>query len=72
MSKINPVVTSAFNIAYTAKEIEKLEGRLFDVLEEVRTIQGPQGKEGPKGPKGDQGPKGTRRNWSSRTTRRKR
>lgn len=63
MSKINPVVTSAFNIAYTQDEIKKLEQRLEGLLEEVRVIQGPegpQGRDGLRGVKGDKGIKGDR------------
>jgi len=65
MKKIDTIST-AFSVVHTQKEIKKLENRLFDVLEEVQTIQGPAGLQGPqgvpglKGPKGDKGVKGDR------------
>jgi len=62
MSKIDTIST-AFAVVHTQKEIEKLESKLYDVLEEVQTIQGPRGLaglDGKQGPKGDKGVKGDR------------
>lgn len=63
MSRVNPLVTTAFGVAYTQKELQKLEEKIFDVLEEVQALQGPVGPAGPQGkqgPKGDKGVKGDR------------
>ena len=57
MSKFDTVST-AFAVVHTQKEIEKLENKIFDVLEEVQTIRGPAGKDGKQGAKGDKGVKG--------------
>ena len=57
MSKIDTIST-AFSVVHTQKEIKKLEDRIFDVLEEVQTIQGPMGPQGLKGDKGVKGNKG--------------
>ena len=59
MSKIDTIST-AFSVVHTQKEIEKLENRIFDVLEEVKTIQGPAGSRGPQGARGHTGEKGDR------------
>jgi hypothetical protein len=57
MSKIDSIVT-AFTIAHTQKEISNLEEKIFDVLEEVSTIQGPVGARGPQGARGVPGERG--------------
>lgn len=57
MSKIDTVST-AFSIVHTQKEIEKLENKIFNFLEDVQTTQGPIGPRGPQGLKGDKGVKG--------------
>lgn len=57
MSKIDtPAI--AFTIAHTSKEISDLEERLFDVLEDVSTIEGPIGARGPQGARGERGDNG--------------
>jgi hypothetical protein len=60
MSKISPVVTTAFGIAHTEKRIGQLEEKWFDIISEVETIRGPAGLDGKQGPKGDKGVKGDR------------
>ena len=50
----------AASIAYTKKEVGKLETKLLGALEEVQTIQGPTGLQGPQGLQGERGPKGDR------------
>ena len=60
MSKISPVVTTAFGIAHTEKRIGQLEEKWFDIINEVETIRGPAGLDGKQGPKGDKGVKGDR------------
>lgn len=57
MNKIDTIST-AFSVVHTQKEIKKLEDKIFDVLEDVQTIQGPIGPRGPQGLKGDKGVKG--------------
>ena len=60
MAKIDTVST-AFSVVHTQNEIQKLEERILDLLEEVRVIQGPEGARGPqgaRGERGEQGPKG--------------
>ena len=59
MSKIDTLST-AFSVVHTQKEIQKLENKIFDILEEVETIQGPIGPRGPQGLKGDKGVTGER------------
>lgn len=57
MSKIDTVST-AFSVVHTQKEIKKLEDRIFDVLEDVSTIEGPVGARGPQGARGERGERG--------------
>ena len=63
MSKINTIST-AFAIAQSAqhkKQIDELEHKWFDIINEVQTVRGPpglDGRKGDKGPKGDKGVKG--------------
>ena len=57
MSKIDSIAT-AFTIAHTSKEISNLEERIFDVLEDVSTIEGPAGARGPQGARGERGERG--------------
>ena len=68
MSKINPVVTAAFGIAHTQKQIGDLENRIIDMIEQVQTLKGEKGDKGdigergpaggPPGPQGPIGPSG--------------
>jgi hypothetical protein len=51
-------VTVATSIAYTKKQLGKIEEKFLGALEEVQTIQGPVGLTGPVGPKGDKGERG--------------
>jgi len=57
MNKVDTIST-AFAVVHTQKEIEKLESKIFNVLEEVQLIEGPAGSIGKQGPKGDKGVKG--------------
>lgn len=59
MSKIN-FTSTAFNVAYTKSQLDKLENKIFDVLEEVETIRGPMGLDGKDGVDGNRGPQGAR------------
>jgi len=54
MSKIDTIST-AFSVVHTQKEIQKLEDRIFEVLEEVQKLEGPQGLKGDKGDRGEPG-----------------
>ena len=73
MSKLDPEVVYAFNIAYTTEELKKQEKRLQEeidsklsetvaklVAEGLRGPRGPQGARGESGEKGDKGAKGDR------------
>ena len=50
----------AASIAYTKKEVGKLEDKMFAVFEDLQGLQGPRGFEGPQGVQGERGPKGDR------------
>lgn len=73
MSKLDPEVVYAFNIAYTTEELKKQEKRLQEeidsklsetvaklVAEGLRGPRGPQGARGEAGEKGEKGAKGDR------------
>ena len=73
MSKLDPEVVYAFNIAYTTEELKKQEKRLQEeidsklgetvsklVAEGLRGPRGPQGARGEKGERGEKGYKGDR------------
>ena len=73
MSKIDPAVVHAFNIAYTNEQLKKQENRLKEEIEtrlnervsdfitdDIRGARGPQGARGETGARGIQGIKGDR------------
>ena len=73
MSKIDPAVVHAFNIAYTNEQLKKQENRLKEEIEtrlnervsdfitdDIRGARGPQGARGETGARGLQGIKGDR------------
>jgi len=60
MSKISPVVTTAFGIAHTEKRIGQLEEKWYEIINDVETTRGPAGLDGQKGDKGVKGDRGDR------------
>lgn len=56
MTQLSPITTTAFSLAYTKKEFD----RLSKTLEQTVLTPGPQGEQGLRGYKGDKGVKGDR------------
>jgi len=57
MSKIDSVAT-AFSIVHTDREVQKLETKVLDLIEDVRVIEGPKGERGDRGSQGARGERG--------------
>ena len=57
MSKIDSIAT-AFSIVHTDREVQRLETKVLDLIEDVRVIEGPKGERGGQGSQGARGEKG--------------